>query len=271
MPSNAARSSRPILRVSVAASLISMPCQGVANLHQQPPEPAQRLVVSDPGSLDRDVRNRLATLRSKVESWDWIDLIERGRLAVADGDFAGGATVFEASLQRATESVQRLVSLHYLGRAMLHDAQIKSVPGEQERAARDRMLREAGDRLNQAQSYAPMSREIAAARVTAWSQAGDELETLAAEHQLRVIDPAMEGTARMGPVTAAIICFAVFKGTQMVLKYYDFGGHLKPEYRAALLQGMDIGVTATMLVPGAGAVLGAADLGIGIAEGIIAP
>lgn len=268
MPRNALRSSRPILRVTLAAAILAMPCQGIAADPQvQVPQPPQRFIAPDPVALDDAIEQRLAELRSKASAWDWIDLVERGRIAVAEGDFAGASIAFEASLQCADEPIERLVSLQLLGRALLHDAQTMPVPGDQERDARSATLRRAGDCLNEAQIFSPLSRDIAAARVTAWSQSGDQLETLAAEHQLRVIDPAMEGTARMDPITAAIVCYAVFKAGQLILKHYDFGGNLKAEHRAAMLGALDFAVSASLTgLPFAGQ---AADIGIGFVEDAI--
>lgn len=262
------RSTFPLLRVTLAASLIAMSCQGLLAAPQPQNPPTQPpLTEMHPAEFEKAVAERLNNLRHKGSAWGWSELIERGRIAVAEGDFSGAATVFEASLQSADEPIERLVSLQLLGRALLHDGQTMPASSEWERQVRSRVLCESGGRLNQAQVEAPMSRDVAAARVAAWSQAGDELETLAAEHQLRVIDPSMEGTARMDPITAAIVCYAVFKAGQLILKHYDFGGHLPAEHRAAMLGAMDLAVSASLVgLPFAGQ---ATDYGIGFIEGVM--
>lgn len=269
MPSFANRPSRSSIRVSfafaIAVAIAWVPSHSLSAGDQSPPQ-TSRFRVLGAELLEASINDRLKQLRQMETGWEWIDLIERGRIAIAEGDFSGASTTFEASLQWVDRPFERLVSLQLLGRSLLHSAQTMRVSNEAEQAARGRALREAGERLNEAQQSAPLSRDIAAARVAAWSQAGDELETLAAEHQLRVIDPSMEGTARMEPMTVAIVCYAVFKAGQLVLKYYDFGGHLKPEHRAAMLGAMDLAVSTSLVGLPFGAQ--AADCGIEIVEGV---
>lgn len=269
---HAAHQSRPamsaMLRVMLVSAIAAMPSRGLMALPKaMDPATPPHLSDLDPSELDSAITERLDALRQTRSAWAWSDLIERGRLAVAEGDFSGAAIIFEASVQSADEPIERLVSLQLLGRALLHDGQTMPASSEREREVRSEVLREAGLRLNQAQVEAPMSRDIAAGRVAAWSQAGDDLETLAAEHQLRVIDPSMEGTARMDPLTAAVVCYAVFKAGQLILKHYDFGGHLKPEHRAAMLGAMDLAVSASLVgLPFSGQ---ATDYGIDFIESVM--
>lgn len=230
------------------------------------PPPSARFAAGEADRLDDAIAERLAALRAAGAGWSWADLIERGRIAIAEGDFAAASTVFESSLNSAESEVQKAISLRFLGHALLASAQSIPCRRDGERARRDALLRRAGGSLNEAQRHAPACRDLAAARVTAWSQAGDELETLAAEHQLRVIDPSMEGTARMEPATVAIICFVVFKSGQMVLKRCEFKGVLPAKHRAALLACCDVAVVATLMLAPGGASL--AEMGLGIAEGV---
>lgn len=227
---------------------------------------SSRFAVVGADRLDDAIAERLVSLRSTGPGWSWADLIERGRIAIAEGDFTGAATVFESSLRSADRDVERAVSLQFLGHALLASAQSIPCRRDGERSRRDAALHRAGRVLNEAQQHVPSCRDLAAARVTAWSQAGDELETLAAEHQLRVIDPSMEGTARMEPATVAIICFVFFKSGQMVLKRCEFKGVLPAKHRATLLACCDVGVVTTLLLAPGGASL--AEMGLGIAEGV---
>ncbi len=226
-----------------------------------------RFEVGEDDRLDDAIVGRLASLRSGAERWSWADMIERGRLAIAEGDFAGAVTVFESSLRSSATEAQHAVSLQFLGNALLASGQSMSCRRDGERGRRDAIIRRAGATLNDAQRLVPFSRDIAASRVAAWSQLGDELETLAAEHQLRVIDPSMEGTARMEPLTVGIICFVVFKSGQLVLRHCEFKGRLDPKHRAALLACFDLGVKATIMFAPGGVAL--ADTGVGLAEGAI--
>lgn len=224
-----------------------------------------------PSEFDSVIEMELARLREVDEPWRWGQLVDRGRLSVARGQFDEGAVVLEASLNSASTPRERHVSLLLLGRTRMLAGQAMPADGDWRRESREQVLRDAGRILNEAQrdGVGLNSRQIAADRVTAWSQSGDMLETLAAEHHLRQIDPAMEGTARMDPVTAAVVCYVVFKGAQIVLEQCEFDGYLDADVRQSILNALDIAVGASLAVGGGGLVV---DLGfVAIEELLIKP
>ncbi len=212
-------------------------------------------------SLDSDIAARLEELRSRQAAWAWQDLIERGRLAIAGGELSGAASAFEMAVQSASNVEERTVAQYYWGTSLLALAQSLGRPekgvvdqvaqfwaeGEGPDPRRVRLLRLAGEVLNDAQASSPGSRDIAAGRITAWSMLEDEVETIAAEHQLRVIDPSMEGTARSKLALTAQVVLAVCKAGKVILLNFEFDGIMKPEKRVALLELMDSGAAAAEL------------------------
>lgn len=107
------------------------------------------------------------------------------------------------------------------------------------------MLQLGGTVLNRAQREVPLSRDVAAARLTAWNRLGDDLESLAAEHQLRVIDPQLEGIPRLEPMTVvAVIAVIACIGGRVVLETVDLSGYISPENRVMLLKLLDRGALA---------------------------
>jgi hypothetical protein len=216
---------------------------------------SKRFSGSNPDRLDDEIESRLAELRAGGSPWEWSDLIERGRLAVAEGDLGGACSTFEMAVQASGSADERVISRYYWGTSLIASAQAlggseKSLIGSarslvagdtEEDPRRLRMVRVAADVLNEAQRSSPMSRDVAAARVMAWSMLEDELETLAAEHQLRVIDPSTEGKARSSLASAASIVMAVCKAGSVVLRTFDFEKFLTPDQRAGLLQILDQG------------------------------
>lgn len=210
-----------------------------------PAAPPMAFTVKDPAQLDAAAVARLEELRSKSGSWGWAELVDRGRIAVAQGDFAAAATAFEAASSAAAGDAERVMTAYCWASALIASAQslpdVKGGPHPN----RDRLLSQAGRLLNAAQRSVPQSRDIAAARLTAWSLLGDELETTAAEHQLRVIDPTLEGNPRCEPATIGLIVLIVFVAGRYALQVYDFKGYLEPEQRLALLAALDFGARLT--------------------------
>jgi hypothetical protein len=205
-------------------------------------KPAQALSVKDAAGLDAAIAERLDALRAKQGAWQWRDFIDRGRAAVGQGDFAGAATAFEAASQSAPDEATRLMSDYCWANSLIASAQALPPVDNAAHPRRAVLLAQAGGILNGAQRVAPLSRDIAAARVTAWSSLGDELELAAAEHQMRVIDPSMEGTPRCEPATAMlVVALVVFVAGRYTLHAFEFKGHLTPEQRLLVLQLMDKG------------------------------
>lgn len=233
---------------------------------------SERFSGGDPNKLDAEIEARLAVLRAPGAAWQWNDLIERGRIAIADGDLGGACSAFEMAVQASADDDERVIARFYWGTALIATAQSMGgvekslvstarslVAGEDEAdPRRARMVRLAANVLNEAQRSAPMSRDVAAARVMAWSMLEDEVETLAAEHQLRVIDPSLEGTARTNFAGAAAIVLAVCKVGSVVLRNFEFEGFLKPEQRAMLLQVFDQGAAGAEMARSIGGTGGAA-------------
>lgn len=256
-----AMSSRPkriMFDCAVAAwtGLFLAPTTSNAGEASQPGDPPPRFEPAGGPLLDSDIAARLEALRNNPGSWGWHELLERGRLAVADGDLPAACTAFEMAAQSSASADQRVVAQYYWATSMLATAQAMPSPenGVMGRAAgvfgnvanepdarRARLLGLAGEVLNEAQVDSPYSRDIAAGRVMAWSLLGDEVETVAAEHQLRVIDPNMEGTARSKFAAAARIVLAVCRVGRIVLLSIELDGVLEPEHRVALLELMDTG------------------------------
>lgn len=222
------------------ASVVSLaaPHAAVAMTSAAPPV---AFTVKDPAQLDAAAAARLEELRSKSGSWGWAELIDRGRIAVAQGDFAAAATAFEAANSAATGNAERVMTAYCWASALIASAQALPVVKGAPHPNRDRLLAQAGKLLNDTQRSVPQSRDVAAARLTAWSLLGDELETTAAEHQLRVIDPTLEGNPRCEPTTVAVVVLIVFLAGKYTLKVYDFKGYLEPEQRLALLAALDFG------------------------------
>lgn len=233
---------------------------------------SERFVGGDPDKLDVEIEARLAALRTSGAAWRWNDLVERGRIAIAEGDLGGACSAFEMAVQASADDDEGVIARFYWGTALIAAAQSLGgierslvstarslVAGEDEAdPRRERMVRLAANVLNEAQRSAPVSRDVAAARVMAWSMLDDELETLAAEHQLRVIDPGMEGSARTNFAGAAAIVLAVCKVGSVVLRNFEFERFLRPEQRTMLLQVFDQGAAGAEMARSIGGTGGAA-------------
>lgn len=235
----------------MAMAALAAPDAALANVPSRPPPTA--FTASDPAKLDAAIEERLSQLRSTSGAWGWRELIDRGRIGVAQGDFASAATAFEAAHGAAPGPAERITTAYCWASALIAAAQALPEVDRAPHPGRARMLLLAGTLLNAAQREVPQSREVAAARVTAWSLLGDELETTAAEHQLRVIDPTLEGNPRCDLVTIGIVALVVFVSGRYVLQTFEFRGYLEPEQRLALLSVFDTGarVTGALLKGGA--------------------
>lgn len=211
------------------------------------PQPGSKtaFTVKQAADLETVAVNRLDELRARPDAWGWRELVDRGRIAIAQGDFASAAMAFEAARHASSSEVERVTATVCWANSLIAAAQAMTPFKDGVDPRRTPMLAQAGRLLNEAQRIVPMSREVAAARVTAWSLLGDELETTAAEHQLRVIDPALEGNPRCEPMTIGMIALVVFVSGKYILKVYDFKGYLEPEQRLALLQTFDAGARIT--------------------------
>lgn len=212
--------------------------------------------------IDTALAARLDELSSKTGAWQWTDLIERGRIAIGQGDFGGAAIAFEAATQCAPDDAARVMTQYCLATCLIAKAQalprIKSQKAgiiaagqaivsdaSQPHPMRDRLLRQAGEILNATQCRVPQSMEIAALRVTAWSLLNDNVERMAAEHHARFLDPSKEGTPRCDLVTIGVIALVVFVSGKFALETFTFDGYLEPEQRMAILKVCDSGARVT--------------------------
>jgi hypothetical protein len=240
-PSSLRRPSRRLLIAATAiASLLAPDAALVLALHPGPPA----LTVTDANTLDKAAAARLDELRAAPGNWGWRELVDRGRVAIAQGEFSAAAMAFEAAVQAAPTDAERTMSEYCWASALIACAQ--SLPNVEGCAnpARGPLLAQAGNLLNKVQRDVPQSGEVAAARLSAWSLLGDELETTVAEHQLRVIHPNLEGNPRC-LLTIGVVAFVVCVSGRYVLKTYEFDGYLKPEQRLALLSVLDVGARVT--------------------------
>lgn len=228
--------------VLCAASLSAPHVAIAASFTSGPPVP---FTASNAGELDAKAQQQLALLNALPGPWGWRELVDRGRVAVALGDFAGAAAMFEAARRASSPGAERVATELCWANALIAAAQ--ALPGQAngQNPRRAAMLRQAGEILNETQRAVPMSRGVASARLTAWSLLGDELETLVAEHQLRVIDPSLEGIPRCEPMTLGLIALIVFVGGRYALSNFQFEGVLEPEQRLALLRIFDDGARVT--------------------------
>lgn len=243
--------------VALCAASLSAPHLTIANAALAGPPSA--LTVVDPARLDGEIAARLEELSTKQGAWQWSDLIDRGRIAIGEGDFAGAAISFEAATQSAPDAATRVMSKYCWGNALISAAQV--LPPNEKKDPHPRrlaMLTRAGCVLNAAQFDAPRSRDVAAARLTAWSSLGDGLETMTAEHQMRDIDPLLEGIPRCEPMTLFVIALVVCAGGGIVLRRIDTKGYIEPEQRLMLLKIFDRGAmlagSAVLGVPWSGSV-----------------
>lgn len=216
--------------------------------------------------VDGALAARLDELRSKKGSWQWADLVERGRIAIGQGDFGGAVTAFETATKCAPDDAARAMTQYCWATALIAKAQ--SLPSvkvkkdgwlakagalvsdtPQPHPMKQGLLRQAGELLNQTQQMAPGSLNVTASRVTAWSLAGDTLERLAAEHHARFLDPSKEGTPRCEPISTAatygIILLVVFISGKFALETFEFEGYLEPKQRMQLLKLCDTGARIT--------------------------
>lgn len=191
--------------------------------------------------LDAAAAARLEQLRSKSGSWGLLDLIDRGRIAVAQGEFETAAAMFEVANKSATTDAERVATRYCFASALIVWAQSLPDDDATSKSKCNQKLSQAGTLLDQAQRIMPQSRDIAAARVTAWSLLGDRLRLAAAEHQLRVIDPTQEGTARCSAAVIGTVVVVVCKLGKITLEKFDFKGYLTPDQRLMLLKALDTG------------------------------
>lgn len=234
------------LVLGLASILVSGSIGAAANarIEEGPPERFSSGIPVE--ELDRAIAARLEALRDIRTPWTWYDLIERGRIAIAEGDYAAAAMAFEASLKTAERIPEQVVSRQLLGQVGILSGQGMPIGDDAQVAARLAVLRAAGEQLDEAQLLVPYSRDVAAARVMAWSLVGDELQTMAAEHQLRVIDPSLEGTPRMAGVGALVVCYVAFKAGKIILERYKFESVLSSNQRFLLMKAIDLAVSSSL-------------------------
>lgn len=218
------------------------------------PPATEALTVKDAAALDAAIAERLEAFKKKQGAWQWRDFVDRGRVAIGEGDFAGAATCFECASHAAPDAATRVMSDYCWGNALISAAQVMP-PIDKKTAHPNRtlMLARGGSVLNAAQQLVPLSRDVAASRVTAWSALGDNLETMAAEHQMRVIDPTLEGIPRCEPTTLMVIAVVLFIGGGVVLRTVDLSNYMNPEQRLMLLSACDRGakIAGMMLIKAA--------------------
>ncbi len=246
----------PMVHVAVAASAAAAHSQAEAT------DAGAAAAFNAQVDVDAALAARLDELRSKTGSWEWADLIERGRIAIGQGDFGGAVTAFETAAQCAPDTAARAMTQYCLATACIAKAQalprVKSQKAgivqagkalvsdtSQPHPMREPLLRQAGEILNATQCDVPQSMEIAAMRVTAWSLLNDNVERMAAEHHARFLDPSKEGTPRCDLVTIGVIALVVFVSGKFALETFTFDGYLEPEQRLAILKVCDSGARVT--------------------------
>jgi hypothetical protein len=265
---------------AMAPVLLAAPMVHLALLASSPASLASRVpasarnVTQEDGAVDIDaaLASRLDELRAKEGNWQWADLVERGRIAIGQGDFAGAAAAFETATKCAPDTAARAMTQYCWATALIAKAQ--SLPSvkvkkdgwlakagamvsdkPQPHPMRAELLRQAGELLNETQQSVPTSAEVAALRVTAWSLAGETVERMAAEHQARVLDPSKEGTARCDLFTIGVIALIVFASGKFALETFEFEGYLEPHRRLQLLKICDTGARTTGGLLSGGAVV----------------
>lgn len=207
----------------------------------------QRLRIDQAAELEGAAQKRLVALRDSEQAWAFDDLIERGRIAIATGDIRGACVAFEMAVPAATDVEARFSARYLWAATLLQSAHVARSDSPDPDLRTMRQITLAAETMNDLQLIAPLSRDIAIARVMAWSMLENEAETLAAEHQLRVIDPTMEGTARSSVSDVARVVLAICEVGRVVLEQIELDGIIAPETRVLLLRSLDQGSAAATL------------------------
>jgi len=127
-------------------------------------------------------------LRSQTTPMTYDQLLDYAMTQMVQDRFLAAVVLYEQAVQHAPNNEERVFSLMWEGQALLDSASITDDDN------RPGVYGRAGEIFNQASQLSPTSTEAAAMRIIAWTNAGDELETLIAKHDLRRLGVDMEGT-----------------------------------------------------------------------------
>jgi len=126
-------------------------------------------------------------LRNQQSPLGYEQLLDYAMTQMQQDQFREAVVLFEQALRHAPDDEQRVFSLMWLGQSLLDSA------SEADTDARTALFKRAGIVFNRASQLSPASPEAAAMRVVAWTNAEDQLELSAAEHDLRRLGVELEG------------------------------------------------------------------------------
>ncbi len=196
--------STQLIATVLAVSLITAPV--TATLGHQPAETDDQeisLYQSDEFSPhEPEVAEQ--KLRSQMAPLSYEQLLDYAMTQMMQNQFREAVVLYEQALRYAPNDEQRVFAMMWLGQAILDSA------SSADEEARSAIFRRAGMVFNRVSQLSPASSGAVVMRVIAWTNAGDQLELVTAEHDLRRLGVELEGDEVV--LTAAAILAYTLSG-----------------------------------------------------------
>tara|TARA_A100000171_G_scaffold53021_1_gene75478 strand:+ start:9048 stop:9737 length:690 start_codon:yes stop_codon:yes gene_type:complete len=182
--------------------------------------------------LDIGAEAVIHSLLDQDEEYSYEQLIDFAIANMLLDEFAKASTLLEIAVRVAPSHEERVFATMWLGQAYLDHSTVTESTFDA-----NRLAHRAGNAFNVASELAPESSEAAAMRVIAWKQAGDNLEVMAAEHDLRRLGVDLEGE-QVALVTGTAILAWTFAGLAATYVVYLLQSDLTEEEKLDRLEGI---------------------------------
>lgn len=147
-----------------------------------------------------DAEEAEARFRESRTPLGFSELLDYAMTQMLQDRFREAAVLYELAALQAGDDSQRAMAHMFEGQALLE------VAYAEEAAEAQRLFQRAGGVFNKASRIAPESQEAVIMRLVAWTCAGDQLETMAAEQDQRRLGLALEGQeVALGVLASAAI------------------------------------------------------------------
>ncbi len=134
----------------------------------------------DPEAVEQELRGQVTPL-------SYEQLLDYAMSQMVQNQFREAVVLYEQALRHAPNDEQRVFAMMWLGQAILDSA------SDADEEVRPALFRRAGMVFNHASLLSPASSGAVVMRVVAWTNADDQLELSAAEHDLRRLGVELEG------------------------------------------------------------------------------
>jgi tetratricopeptide (TPR) repeat protein len=206
--------STKVIAAVLSVNLIVAPVSATLSAQPEETDEQQLPLYHSPEFSPQHPEAAEQVLRNKQTPLSYEQLLDYAMTQMQQDRFREAVVLYEQALRYAPDDEQRVFSLMWLGQSLLDSA---STADPETRPA---LFKRAGLVFNQASQLSSASPEAAAMRVIAWTNAADQLELSAAEHDLRRLGVELEGDEvflSVGVILALTFAASVFTYETYVL------------------------------------------------------